>query len=664
MAPGTTTWESHCGATLSNPFSNWIVADPWDTEEGDVSEIGRKAFQTCLEAIGTTAQRHKSTSILLYGEPGSGKTHLIRRLRTHLALRRSEKLPRAIFVYIRMETSAAMIWRHIRRRLVEDLLRPAGSYSTQLSGLLMQRLAMPGSRGALIDEWKREISGGAPLNTEAFAEVLEVILNHIPPDCLQTLEIFDQLDGEQDLPWEMRQALRHVTHRRHEMLTRAWLRGDSLAEADLGRIGLSTREDDTGDVEERAKLAVVALARFAGPGTPIVLCLDQLEALETPPGDLSGFAAFGRAVSTLHDGTVNLVLVSCIQSSYRQSLENAGKANFARIAEFEGLLPLLGREEAARLLHSRRAFAGNPAIGRGEGPLWPFQETDLSEVFDQSGLASARRILSKASEKFGQDPGSVAEFLESEWHRLMDEASHSDANDIDQILDDGIKSLASLQGRHLVTKMTAGDISFLVRSASGDVAVSLCNQKNSSSMSGQLRRLKDLKPGERHARLVILRDPRLPIGKAARSARAYLSELARTGARLIHPSLEALYALDALRRLLAAAKSGNVTLKGESIRSQTVAEWITGHLPDALEDFLKEVTTSAALPVPRDVSSREDILELVEQRCVIPVDDAASELNLPRGEVLRLFSDSPDLVGLLEGPPQVLYRLVPPAPWM
>lgn len=285
-------------------------------------------------------------------------------------------------------------------------------------------------------------------------------------------------------------------------------------------------------------------------------------------------------------------------------------------------------------------------------------------MFDQSGLASARRILSKAAEKFDQDPGSVSEFLESEWHRLMDEASHAEAQDIDQILDDGLKSLANLKGTHWVTKLASGDINFLVRSPNGDVAISLCNQRNVSSLAGQLRRLKDLKPGQRHARLVILRDPRLPIGKIAQATRGYIADLARTGARLIHPSLEALYALDALRRLLAAAKSGNVTLKGESIRTQAVSEWITGHLPDSLEDFLREVTTPAALPLPQEVSNREDLLELIEQRCVIPVDEAASQLNLPRGEVLRLLAGSPDLVGLLEGPPQVLYRLVPPAPWL
>jgi hypothetical protein len=246
----------------------------------------------------------------------------------------------------------------------------------------------------------------------------------------------------------------------------------------------------------------------------------------------------------------------------------------------------------------------------------------------------------------------------------MDEASHSEASDIDQILDDGIKSLASLKGKHWVTKLVSGDINFLVRSPAGDVAITLCNQKNVGSLAGQLRRLKDLKPGQRHARLVILRDPRLPIGKAAQATRGYVADLARTGARLIHPSLEALYALDALRRLMAAAKSGNVTLKGESIRTQAVSEWLNEHLPDSIEDFLGEITSSAALPLPQEVSKREDLLELVEQRCVIPVDDAANELNISRGEVLRLLSGSPDLTGLLEGPPQVLYRLVPPAPWL
>jgi hypothetical protein len=179
---------------------------------------------------------------------------------------------------------------------------------------------------------------------------LDAILRYIDPGELEKLQMFDCLDGESELPWALRQVFRHMVHRRYRDLANDWLRGDSLPEEHLKRLGIAADEDDHGDPEDRAMRIVLALAAFAGPGSPIVLCFDQLEALDTD----AGFQSLATAVSTLHDDTKNLVLISCVQFSYRNVLQRF-EANFARIAEYQAHLPLLTRDQAARLLQSRRA---------------------------------------------------------------------------------------------------------------------------------------------------------------------------------------------------------------------------------------------------------------------------------------------------------------------
>lgn len=641
---------------MINPFRNWIVGNPWDGVEGDVADIGSIAFATCLKAIGITAQEHRTTSVLLYGEPGSGKTHLIRRVRAHLAAKRRAEVSKPMFVYIRLSTSASMIWRHIRRCLADDLLRPIDTDGSQLHGLLMRRLARPSSRGRLLDDWRREVPAGAPWNEDGFATALDTILRRINPAELEKLEIFDRLDGEDELPWALRQVLRHMVHRRYGDLTGAWLRGDSLPEEHLKSLGIPSDEDYDGDPEDRAKRTVLALARFAGPGSPIVLCLDQLEALDTD----TGFQSLARAVSTLHDETKNLVLVSCVQTSWRDILMRF-KSDFARFAEFEAHLPLLTRDQAARLLQSRRAAIEGPELA-GVSPLWPFEEADLVRLFDQAGLASARTILSKASERFdrmGPPARPPLDPAETEWRQRLDEASRTLAHaDMDEVLDHGLRSLVSVKGAPWSITEGSGDIEFRLRGPAGEAEVSLCNRRNMTSLAAKLKRLKTFQVGNPQARIILVRDPRLAIGKHARACRTYLDGLTGAGARLIHPPLEALAALDALRQLLADAKSGDLT----AIQPDTVAEWLARHLPAPLESLLEEIAGNAAAVPPQDASKREDLLELIEQRCVIAAADAARELHMSTGEILGLVADAPDLAGLLGGPPPILYRLVPAAP--
>src|SRR5688572_3086336 len=90
MTTGTTTWVSRSGeeremlrksealSTISNPFHGVVVQDVWQPLALDVSSIQENAFNQCLRAL-ENVSAGESDSLLIYGAPGAGKTHLLSR---------------------------------------------------------------------------------------------------------------------------------------------------------------------------------------------------------------------------------------------------------------------------------------------------------------------------------------------------------------------------------------------------------------------------------------------------------------------------------------------------------------------------------------------------------------------------------------------------------
>jgi len=637
---------------MLNPFRNWIAGDAWELPEADVGDIGAQAFEACRRAIAATVAGQGTTAVLVRGEPGSGKTHLLRRLHAWLAGSADARLRETLFVYVRLATTARMVWRHLRRRIADDLMRPAADGSMQLELLLYRVLAAPGSRGPLLDRWKRDLSAGLPWDERSFAHALAAVLRHLPESELAGLDLFRQLEGEADLSPGLVQALRRLAARLDLLLVRAWLRGDSLTDADLALLGIAEDADQDSDPEDAAREIVLTLARLAGARMPMVLCFDQVEALETAPGDQSGFLAFGAVVSALHAETKNLALITCMQSSLEPMFR---RADWDRIGEHQAHLPLLKRHDALRLLEARLD---------AQSQAWE-PPAEFDTVFHPGGVASARAVLARAAELFDRGgraearaPLPVDRFLEQEWERRV--AAAADAiseGDIDEVLDQGIQSLLATAARGKGRLGRGGrDVDFRFESAAGPIDVSLCNQRNMNSLAARLRRLGG---GHRNggARLVLVRDPRLPVSRTARATRGYLEELAANGARVVRPSIEALQALEALRSLLADARSGDLTRDGAPIAADTVQDWIVRNMPSSLAGLAEEVAGHAA--APPDPRLREDLLALVEERCVVDLEEAARETRHPAADLRLLVLASPGLAGFLEGPPPVLYRLVP-----
>ena len=115
-----------------NPFRETVVSSPWENTRVDVPSIHGRVFEECLRGIETVRQSGHSAGLLIHGEAGSGKTHLLSRLRARLAPQAPSTTDRheSLFVWVRLQTSPRMIWRTLRRTLVDDWFRPiAGARS-------------------------------------------------------------------------------------------------------------------------------------------------------------------------------------------------------------------------------------------------------------------------------------------------------------------------------------------------------------------------------------------------------------------------------------------------------------------------------------------------------------------------------------------------------
>jgi hypothetical protein len=268
-----------------NPFHGSVLPDARHDPEGDVERINADAFDACLKAVEQARTGRQSASVLLNGVPGSGKTHLLARLRVHLESRiRRDPQAMAMFVYVRLDTTPRRLWRHLKEQVVEDLRREIDGRSC-LERLLDLRLQT-----------------SAPAQNARNADGISDLLDQTVKDRNLTI------------------VLTHLLLNRHRLEARAWLRGDSLPESVLDRLGVATSDPDADeDPEGRARRTVLALCRLATPHA-FIFCFDQIEALEVEGDKRTGFESFGRMGSGLHDHADHLALISCIQTTHLNEL--------------------------------------------------------------------------------------------------------------------------------------------------------------------------------------------------------------------------------------------------------------------------------------------------------------------------------------------------------
>ncbi|MBS0263611.1 MAG: AAA family ATPase [Planctomycetes bacterium] len=612
-----------------NPFRQSIVASPWEATPADVPEIHSQAFNHCVAGVEFVRSQQRSAALLIHGEAGSGKTHLLSRLRTRMAPCGPSATYRqeCLYVWVRLQTSPRMIWRTLRRTLVDDWFRPVVNSKSQFQRILFHRLAELRPAEWDLERW------------------YEFMLEEDPEGLAR---LVDQIADTLDLDRNTAVAFQHIAFGRHLRDLRAWLAGTSLPQAALERLDLAQDDGSDEEREDEARQVVLMLCRLAGNELPVVMCFDQVEALQTAPEDHEALFAFGQLVSTLHDGTTNVLLVSCVQTTFltkfRDSVRGADYDRLTSLGTFS--LDPLNRKQAEQLIARRLMAAGATRPVDGDvAACWPLEPAEFEALLAR-GFIAPRQLISLCAERFearehprtdesvarsesttaaeaaSPDAASVSGSIPivptsqvpvppsvtptsaltaalappdrsagvlAEWTKRLQAKREVNTPDLtDEILSHALPLLAKVLNlpRQLIQDDQLKDVPVIFDGPPGvRIGLSFCTQANMTSLAAQLKRLKAQVALKRLAKLLVIRDLRIPISENAKAARQYLVDLEDEHALIVHPTVETLASLDALRTLLSDARTGDLEYAGERISPEAAEDWLSQNLPAELQEF-------------------------------------------------------------------------------
>jgi hypothetical protein len=328
--------------------------DPFDVQT--VHQEARATFERMLLRATTPPGLDAGRILLLLGESGCGKTHLLRAFRT-MAHERS-----AGFVgYMQMTTSTSNYGRYVLSNLIDSLDQPYCEPTETRSGL--QKLS---------DVLLSHCGQVAALLADPEADAEEVPkLVEFAADDLQRQPRFKKLDL--DLLRALLFLQRDDTRIRSRVLK--YLRCEDLSESDRKVLGgLVPRIYDNHPQEMVEHLGRLAAAL----NHSLVLCVDQLEGFDI---EAANAQAFRRAMHMLCDfaerAPSSIIVISCLHNFWNGlsgQLTNSIRDRIERDPEAIKLQHLRTSEEA-RLITERRLehlYAIEDAPFDPAEPTWPF----------------------------------------------------------------------------------------------------------------------------------------------------------------------------------------------------------------------------------------------------------------------------------------------------
>ena len=351
-------------------YANQIwTPDPFDVET--IHHEAREAFgQHLNRAAGSEPPPHGKT-LLLLGEAGSGKTHLMRAFRLS-ALADG----RGYCGYLQMSTRTDNYARYVLSKLIDSLEQP---YQPNAGATGLTRLA----RG-LFDA----LQGLSEIDRRRFLEEAHEPANIIPlveqfADAAMADPLFAGLDHD------IIRALLYLLPGDGRIRARVlkWLRCEDLSRHDRDILGdLVPRPQ-----EEKPLRTIVGLGRLMAVvhQSAMVLCVDQLEemiqqsATEEKPGEL-----FRRAVevllSVIEEVPTAVVVVACLEDFYTKAKDFLTKPKFDRLRQepeirlschrgVEEISALIARR--LDVLYTEFGTKSDPA-----NPLFPFSAAHVQKL--------------------------------------------------------------------------------------------------------------------------------------------------------------------------------------------------------------------------------------------------------------------------------------------
>jgi len=369
-----------------NPFDviNLKPTNFWAEEQDSklmVESIHKEAIIEIEGLLDLVGQDHRSRTVLLAGESGSGKSYLLGRLKRTLN-------PKAFFAYILCNwPDSSNIWRHILRHTVDSLIQvPEGEKESQLMLWLKsltaftrsdikQRIfndnfweALQSNRQKFIKHLKDSYKKAGIYNPDMFFGVLHDLANP---------ELYD--------------------------LACEWLRGDDLNEDSMKEIKVKTCID----TEDAAKNILANFGRISTQTQPIVLCFDNLDTMPQLPEGFLDIQPFFNVNTTIHGDNLKnfLVVISVITNTLKRHFDRILPADKAGIHKTIQLKPITIEQAEALWAYQLQSLhqLANP---RPESPIFPLNREMLDKT-SPGGKTMPRNALTLGREEYQKYKGSL-----------------------------------------------------------------------------------------------------------------------------------------------------------------------------------------------------------------------------------------------------------------
>ena len=357
----------------TNPFDNYSSVNFWQQQkdpEPVVESIHQDAIATIEETLAQVAQDHRTRTLMLEGDRGSGKTYLLGRLKKTLN-------DRAFFVYIKPFPQSDRIWRHILRYTVDSMVQvPEGQQDSQLM-LWLKSLSAFTQRSIKQRILKDNFWEVLTSDRKKFIKKLK--------DTYKQSGIYnaDNFFG----------VLHDLTDPQLYPSACQWLQGDDLSEESLKELGVG----GSIDTEEAACETLANFGRIAAETQPIVLCFDQLESIARLPNGFLDLQTLFSVATKIHDENNNfLVIISIVTNTWRENESRIDQSHKDRI-DTNAYLKAISLKEAESLLATRLSPVHRQSSPKPDSQIYPLTQEFLGEEFKR-GRTNPREAL-----LFGRD---------------------------------------------------------------------------------------------------------------------------------------------------------------------------------------------------------------------------------------------------------------------
>ena len=572
---------------MTATFLDSLHADPWAEQFVDLPSLNASVSDAIEHSIAKTRtvartepQALRSSSIVVLGPPGAGKTHLFSRLRSRLG-------PRAVFVHLRPLVHMEITPRFVLGEVVKQL-----GYVTHGASGVPQAHSLVGSLLA-------HLRGEGAFFPNAFLAECEALSDsereaRLDSAVEQVLGVWQEADESYlrrllQVPFAKTAALQRALL--------AWLSGRDCDVTQLQRIGATASLG-----EELALSALRTLSAVASLGAPIVLVFDQLENLVDAEGPGARLLAYANLTAELVDSMRGLVLVHmALDTEWSRGIEPAlnlsQRSRLLMARETLGLPSPKEREQLLRLWIDRLPDRPSPYP-------WPFTEAQATRLCQRPGvtprmlLVECRRAFQGEPIELDEEPSTHAppagvdsatavesQGLETEWEERLaaarvsaDEAAERRESIDPSRLADGLLACGQFLGSaQLSTLKSADGVQLRLERGTLSVRLAFLHQAHYKSLASAIARLTVVAEREQ---VVVLRERAHDLPPTWKDTLAKRSALLATGrARWIWFERDDAERLLALDSLLQAARSGDLTdARGAPISALSVSEWVAATL--------------------------------------------------------------------------------------